>query len=52
MIYARRCNFFCYSVFFTPWKEIFQKFLNFCEIIVDKSRSIGYNNKALFKCTK
>lgn len=31
MIYARRCNFFCYSVFFTPWKEIFQKFLNFAK---------------------
>ena len=52
MIYARRCNFFLLQRLFAPWKEIFQKFLNFCEIIVDKSRSIGYNNKALFKCTK
>lgn len=52
MIYARRCNFFLLQRLFYAMKGDISEILNFCEIIVDKSRSIGYNNKALFKCTK
>ena len=52
MIYARRCNVFSVTASFYAIEGDISEIFDFCEIIVDKSRSIGYNNKALFKCTK